>query len=278
MFSSKPKLADGAMGSLLLSKGFSGCLEALVATHPQEIKAIHRTYADAGAEILLTHTFGANRLALFQKGYADSVEHFNQTAVRLLKEVIQERDDNTKPLIFGCIGPTQLSESDIQSLDFKILRATFREQATILAESGVEALVLETFYNAKELCMALEAISGLDLPVVSSVTLTAEGKFLDGTTWPELVAIWQHYNPDCVGMNCSDTPKKMFPVFESLKSQIDKPLWIKFNAGLPPHALSPKEFAKECEPYLSWGVDVLGGCCGTTPEHIWGLAPLIERK
>ncbi len=265
--SGKCLLSDGAMGTQLLQQGFTGCLETLVQAQPQVIQNLHRQYAEAGADILLTHTFGANRLALTQKGLGDVVAAYNTDAVRLLKAVVTEMPK--PPQIFGSVGPTQLRREELQYLDLEILRAVFREQAQTLVESGVDGIVLETFYNAKELCMALEATAGLTVPVVSSVTLTKDGKLLDGTTLPELAAIWQHYNPTLVGINCSDTPQVMWPVFEKLAALIDKPFWLKLNAGVPGVTLTPTEFAKQCAPFWAHPqVRVLGGCCGTTPEHI----------
>ena len=268
-------LADGAMGTQLLQKGFAGCLESLVLTEPQIIQDIHRQYAAVGAQILLTHTFGANRLALNAKGFGGSVEEINTKAVMLIKSVASEF---AKPLqIFGSVGPTQLSRDDIQTLDFNILRAVFREQAQTLVEAGVQGLVLETFYNAKELCMALEATQDLAVPVVSSVTLTLQGQLLDGTTLPELVAIWQHYNPTLVGLNCSDTPTLLWPVWQALQSQIQKPFWLKLNAGMPGQMLTPEEFAVQCRPYIKSNLAVIGGCCGTTALHLQALQRDINK-
>lgn len=270
-------LADGAMGTELLQRGFTGCLEVLVQTQPHVIADLHRQYAAAGSQILLTHTFGANRLALSQNGLGEAVAAINTQAVQLLQAVVAGLSN--PPQIFGSVGPTQLRREELQSLDFEILRTVFREQAQILVEAGVAAVVLETFYNAKELCMALEATQNLDVLVISSVTLTRDGKLLDGASLPELAAIWQHYDPAMVGINCSDTPTLLWPVFEKLAALVAKPFWIKLNAGLSAVTATPQAFAAQCEPFVSHPqVQVLGGCCGTTPQHIAALQKVLQRE
>jgi len=265
-----PLLADGAMGTLLLQQGFSGCLEALLLEKPEIIQKIHQAYQQSGSQIFLTHTFGANRLALAKFDLQNSVDKLNQQAVTVLRQAI-DASEASRTFVLGCIGPSQLSVANIQKTKTFVLHEAFFEQASSLAKSGVDGLVLETFFDLKELSIALEAVQKIGLPLVASVTLTTQAKLLDGGSLDELAALLDFYKPDLAGLNCSDSPKIMWPVFQKWAAKIKQPLWVKLNAGHPSQTLSPKAFADECRSYLEHGVGVLGGCCGTTPDHITKL-------
>lgn len=263
-------LSDGAMATLLLKQGFTGCLEALVLDQPQSIEAAHEAYIAAGSRVILTHTFGANRFALRKHGIEDKVVSFNGAAVDVARSAVAGRDVE----IVGCMGPSQLSGEELAQISSKELQEGFVEQAGELLKNKVSALLLETFHDAIELEIALQAVLRLQpqVPVIASLALKPDGTAYGRGDFKTFVDVLQKNSPDVVGINCSEPPQLMFSIFKKLKKEIQKPFWIKLNTGLPGQLLSEFEFAEQCALYQTPGVVAIGGCCGTTPDYIKRLS------
>lgn len=281
-----PHIADGAMGTLLIDKGFSPrtCLALLNITEPGLIKNVHRAYVAAGASIIFTHSFAANRGQLQHHGLAGQLKEINQRAVANARRAAGETT-----LVFASLGPTGQAGN---KADPSAISETYYEQARVLIAEGVDGLVLETFTHLTEI---LAAITGCEQaapkpgPLVASVSPQRDGRLSDGTPAQVWCQALQESSADIIGINCFTGPKDLPPVFETLVSLTQKPVSLKINAGLPRMgglALKPgrptqkkwiypvdsDEFVLLMSKYARPPVVILGGCCGTTPAYIQKLA------
>jgi homocysteine S-methyltransferase len=281
----RPLLFDGAMGTLLFSRGVPqrASLDELVLTQPDLVGAIHREYINAGADIIETDTFGANRLRLRPFGLSDRASRLNRRAAQLAREArdVAGRD----VLVAGSIGPpTAPLRGPERPTDHEI-RAALREQIEGLLEGGADLLVLETFSALADLLSGVEQARAVcDLPVVASMTFGEDLVAIDGTT-PEagahaLVAA----GVDAVGINCGAGPVACLEALDQI-SVTGTPLFIMPNAGLPArveghfvYAAGPAYFAEAVPRFLGAGARLLGGCCGTTPDHIAAMRPALDRE
>jgi len=268
-------VADGAMGTQLYSGGvfINRCFDELSLSAPDLVRQIHRDYIEAGAEILETNTFGANRVRLAAFGIAEKSRAINLAAVQLAREASQG-----KAFVAGAIGPLGVRLEPLGPTSFVEARAVFREQAEALLEAGVDLLVLETFGDLNELRQAVVAAreaAGPDIVLVAQVTVDDFGHLAGGasveTFAPELDAL----PADVLGLNCSVGPKTTLEVIEQMMRFTSKPLSAMPNAGLPTrvegrsiYLCSPEYMAQYARRLLLAGVKIIGGCCGTTPEHI----------
>ncbi len=278
-------LADGAMGTTLFDRGipFTVCYEELNVTRPELIAEIHRLYIQAGAQIIETNTFGANRTRLEKYGLENKVRDFNLKAAKLAREV---RDSSGEPvLVAGSVGP--LGQSRGQGvLQPDVMRAAFREQIEALMEGGVDFLILETFYDYQQMVHALSVAKAItDLPVVAQMTFSEDGHTFSGHTPAEAISMLQARGADVIGLNCHVGPQGSLAVLEQLASaQPAFPyLSVMPNAGAPErvegrmfyHA-SPEYFASYVPQFVKAGAKILGGCCGTTPEHIAAMSAALK--
>jgi len=269
-------LLDGAWGTELERQGLlSGKVpELLNADNPTAIEAIARSYVEAGSEIILTNTFGANRFVLERHDASTRVEELAVAGVNISRKAAEGR-----ARVFGSIGPTgkivMMGEVSAEQLS-----DAFCETAAAIDSARPDAIVLETFAELEELKLALQAVKAVSkLPVIACMTFSA-GK--DGTTTimgntpEELATVAREHGSDAVGANCGIGPDVYLRVARRLGAVTTLPIWIKPNAGLPQagvdgktrYPVGPEEFASYVPQFIEAGVTFLGGCCGTTPAHI----------
>jgi len=268
-------VADGAMGTMLYSKGvfFNRCYDELSLSQPNLVKQVHDEYVKAGAEILETNTFGANRMRLTGFGLAEKVRDINQAAVRLARETAGD-----SVFVAGSIGPLGARVEPMGKVPLAEARAIFKEQAQALVDAGVDLLILETFSDLNELreaTFAAREAAGPDIVIVSQVTFDDDGNLSDGTTPEAFTGVLNELPCDVIGCNCSVGPKAMLETVEKMMKFARKPLSAMPNAGLPVrvegrnlYLCSPEYMAQYARRFLWAGVRIIGGCCGTTPEHI----------
>jgi homocysteine S-methyltransferase len=270
-------IADGAMGTMLYAKGvfINRCFDELNLSNPGMVGEIHREYVRSGAEILETNTFGANRLKLASFGLADKTAEINRAGVRIAREAAQERSD---VFVAGAVGPLGVLLEPLGPTSFAEARAAYREQIEALVEQGVDLLVFETFLHVNELREALLAareVAGRDTVLVAQMTIDDDGNLFDGTSTATFTEFLDQSPADVVGLNCSVGPKAMLETLERMQSLTRKPLSAMPNAGQPAkvegrnlYLCSPEYMAQYARRMLWAGVRIVGGCCGTTPEHI----------
>ncbi len=278
-------MADGAMGSLLLAKGhdFTQYLEKLNLTDKTLIRKIHQEYFDAGAQILLTHTFGANALRLSKQGLKSQMDILNRCAVENLRAVVQDQ-----AYIAGNIGPSGLSRQEMAEISEDFLLQNFFDQATILAQEGVSLISLETFTNLPELKAAVGGslkATQQKIPLMVSFSPDKNGNLADGTCLQEVITYLNGQSVDVIGLNCCDGPKGLFPLVQKIKTMTSRPLAVKPNAGLPQESngqqiypCGPQAFAQEMRHLANLGIKIMGGCCGTTPEYTRELVSGLYLK
>ncbi len=265
-----------------------GCPEALVLSHPHLVRTLHEAYLGAGADIVLTNTFGANPLTLEPFGLAPRSEVVNRNAAALAREAVQRRGHGW---VLGSIGPGSFLPSLGQS-SFDELRASYLTQVRALLEGGVDGFVIETCQDplqAKAAAAALrEAVpcKGEGPLLVISLSLTEEGRMLLGTTAEAALATLLPFGPDLIGLNCGIGPREVAPALASMAACAPVPLWLKPNAGVPTieggrevFPLGHEEFARLVLALVErHPVAVVGGCCGTTPAHIRSLSSLLGTR
>ncbi len=285
----RPLLCDGAMGTMLYARGASSdqCLEQLVVTRPGWVTEIHQAYASAGADVIKTHTFGANRVRLADYGLADAVRELNFKAVRLARDV---REVAGRALfIAGDVGPLGKRLQPHGPLTPEAARDAFREQIAVLWEAGADLLLFETFLSLDELVIAVEAARATcDLPVVASMTYAQDGKSADGHTPAEAARRLLDAGADVLGANCSVGPALMLETVERLRAALDEfapaaRLIAMPNAGFPErvegrfyYPSSPDYFARSTRAFIEQGARLIGGCCGTTPTHVRAMRGALD--
>jgi homocysteine S-methyltransferase len=268
-------LCDGAMGTLLYAKGvfINRCYDELNVSQPDLIRGIHHEYLQAGAEVIETNTFGANSFRLERHGLADKVKEINFAGAKLAKEAAKSFD----AWVAGSVGPLGIRIEPLGKTSFDEARSAFREQIAALLEGGVDVLILETFGYLEELHQAYKAARELDpkIPVIAQVTVDEEANCLDGST-PEVFAPrLEEWGVDVIGCNCSVGPVAMLEAMERVRAATKAPISAQPNAGIPRsvegrniYLCSPEYMASYARKFVTAGVRLVGGCCGTTPEHI----------
>ena len=268
-------VADGAMGTMLYSRGvfINRCFDELNLSAPDMVRQIHQEYVKAGAEILETNTFGATRQRLGAFGFAEKLQAINHAGVRLAREAA-----NGSAYVAGAVGPLNVRIEPLGPTSFAEARAAFREQIDALLEAGVDLLIFETFGNLDELREAVYAgydASGGEVPMIAQVTIDDFGHLPGGTDTETFTREMNTWPVDVIGLNCSVGPKATLETVERMMEFATKPLSAMPNAGLPMRVegrniyLCSPEYMSQYARRLLWaGVKVIGGCCGTTPEHI----------
>src|SRR5271163_2581380 len=270
-----PVLCDGAMGTLLYAKGvfINRCYDELNLSQPDLIRAIHHDYLQAGADIVETNTFGGNSFRLARHTLADKVAEINQAGARLAREAAKSFD----VWVAGSVGPLGTRIEPLGKTSFEEARQAFREQIAALAEGGVNLLILETFGYLEELHQAMLAAKdvGAKLPLVVQVTIDEDGNCLDGSDPETFAPRIEEWGADVIGCNCSVGPVAMLEAMERVRALTSLPLAAQPNAGIPRsvegrniYLCSPEYMASYARKFVAAGVRVVGGCCGTTPEHI----------
>lgn len=263
------------MGTMLYSRGvfINRCFDELNVSQPSLILETHQEYVRAGAEILETNTFGANRARLGSFGFADKLRAINHAGVRLAREAA-----NDSVFVAGAMGPLGIPIEPLGPTSFVEARSIFREQAEALIEAGVDLLVLETFYDLNELREAIFAVreaAGEKIPLIAHVTIDDEGNLRSGGGPEAYTRKLDEWPVDVIGINCSTGPKATLETIERMLPLTHKPVSVMPNAGMPSriegrniYLSSPEYMAQYARRFIQAGVKIVGGCCGTTPEHI----------
>src|SRR5947209_5997431 len=281
--SARPILCDGAMGTLLYSKGIfiNRCYDELNLSQPELISGIHEDYLHAGAEVIETNTFGANSFRLARHGCGDKVRGVNLAGARLARDAAK----SFQALVAGAVGPLGFRIEPLGKIAREEARDSFRLQIAALVEGGVDLLVLETFGSLDELHQALLAARDVnpDMPVVAQVTIDEDGSCLDGSTPEHFGPRLTEWGADVVGINCSVGPVAMLDAIERLRQVTAAPLSAMPNAGMPRNVegrniylCSPEYMASYARKFVAAGVSLVGGCCGTTPEHIRAMKSALR--
>ena len=268
-------LCDGAMGTLLYSKGIfiNRCYDELNLSQPDLIRGVHHEYLQAGAEIVETNTFGGNSFRLERHGLGGKVREINVAGARLAKEAAKSFDG----WVAGSVGPLGVRIEPLGKTSFQEARDSFREQIAALLEGGVDVLILETFGYVEELHQALLAAKELNpkVPVIAQVTVDEEANCLDGSTPETFAPRLEEWGADVIGCNCSVGPVAMLEAVERVRAATSLPISAQPNAGIPRsvegrniYLCSPEYMASYARKFVAAGVKMVGGCCGTTPEHI----------
>lgn len=298
----KEMILDGAMGTMIqryslteadFGKGRVGCNDVLSLTRPDVISEIHKAYIAAGADLIETNSFNANSISLEEYGLQDSVRAINIAAARLAREAA-DSELSRKVMVVGSMGPSNVALSlpevaGARGVDFDIMRHAYAQQASALIEGGVDILLLETIFdtlNAKAAIAGIEdAFDSLSkrLPLMISVTLTEQGRTLSGQTIEAFMAAIRHSRSWSFGMNCGFGPERMAEWLPEIQRMRGDGALISLhpNAGLPDelgnYNQTPRQFAETMHGYIRRGlIDIAGGCCGTTPEHIAALSQLCN--
>ncbi len=280
---SRVLVCDGAMGTMLYGKGvfINRCFESLNLSQPGLVSEVHREYLAAGADVIETNTFGASRLKLRAFGLGDQVHAINLAGARLAREAAGDR-----AYVAGAIGPLGVRIEPWGKTGVDEAREYFREQAAALVEGGVDLLMLETFRDWNEAAAAIDAVRAVcDLPIVAAVTTEDDGNSLDGTPAEQFGPALVARGANVVGVNCSVGPAPMLETVERLAEACgDVPLVAQPNAGKPRdiegrniYLCSPEYMATYARRFIASGVRLVGGCCGTTPEHIRQIALAVKQ-
>ncbi|MHB8524227.1 MAG: homocysteine S-methyltransferase family protein [Limisphaerales bacterium] len=278
-----PVLTDGAWGTELQARGLrSGEFpDAWNLSHPERVAEVARAYVDAGSRVILTNTFGANRLRLAGHGLSDRVAEINQKGVDISRSAADGRAQ-----VFASIGPSGkfllTGETNPDEL-----RAAFDEQARALAEAGADALVVETMSDLTEAALAVRAAHATGLPVVACMVYDSgknKDRTMTGVTPEQAAEALLAAGADVIGANCGQGIAGFVPICARLRAATSAPLWMKANAGLPElvegrvvYRTTPEAFAEVMPALIAAGASFIGGCCGTNPEFIRAVKAVIQR-
>jgi len=274
-------VCDGAMGTMLYSKGIfiNRCFDELNLSQPALVLDIHREYVQAGADIIETNTFGANRFKLQPHGIEDKLYDINAQAAHIAR-----RAAGDQVFVAGAIGPLGLPLEPYGNVTRAEAESAFVEQAQALAESGVDCLILETFSDINEILAGIKAVRNVcDLPIIAQMTFGDDGNTLMGALPAKVVDILSRAGADVVGANCSVGPQMMLEVIEHMAQSASIPISAQPNAGNPRimggryiYLSSPEYHATYARHFIQKGASIVGGCCGTTPAHIRAIANAVR--
>jgi methionine synthase I (cobalamin-dependent)/5,10-methylenetetrahydrofolate reductase len=266
-------VCDGAMGTMLYARGVfvNRCFDALNVTDPGRVGGVHREYVRAGADVIETNTFGANRVKLRGFGLADQIADINRAGAILARQAAGNR-----VYVAGAMGPLGIRIEPWGRTGRDEAEGYFREQAQALLDGGVDLFVLETFRDLTEIGAAIAAVRSVsDRPIVAQMTTAEDGSSLDGMPPEQFAPALAGLGPDVIGINCSIGPAPMLETIERIASAAALPLAAQPNAGRPRdidgrniYLTSPEYMASYARRFVTAGVRLVGGCCGTTPEHI----------
>jgi homocysteine S-methyltransferase len=268
---------DGAMGSLLYERGVfvTQNFEQLNVTRPELVSRIHEDYVAAGAQVIETNTFGANGFCLDRHGLGDQVRAYNVAGARLARKVAGDG-----VWVAGSIGPTGLVPGVAGPAELELVAATFADQAAALVEGGVDLFVLETFRHLEEIRLAIEAArrEAPDLPIIASMAFNPSETVADGSTPEQVATTLRGWGADAIGVNCGDGPQLALAIAERMRGA-GLPLCVQPNAGLPRtvdgrllYMATPEYLDVFARRTIQLGATMIGGCCGTTPDHVHWMA------
>lgn len=271
-----PLVFDGAMGTQLYERGIfiNKSFDDANLSNPEMVQAIHLSYVEAGADIISTNTFAANRIKLRRHGLEEKVRAINAAGVQLAKQVTPE-----DCFVAGSIGPTGLTPAMLSDAELREIRAAYEEQAKILSDEGVDLIVLETFRLLSEIRIAIEAVRAVcDLPIVALMAFDSEHHTGDGADPERVARLLVEWGADVIGANCLEGPHVIFDVVEQMVGR-GAPVCAMPNAGYPRkvderliYMATPEYFGVYARRFYKAGIAIVGGCCGTGPEHILRIA------
>jgi 5-methyltetrahydrofolate--homocysteine methyltransferase len=278
LLSEAPVLTDGAWGTEMQARGLQpgDCPDEWNLSHPERVEEVARAYVEAGSQVILTNTFGANRILLARHGLAAKAQEINRAGVE-----ISRRAADGRARVFASMGPCgkmlfagEVSEEEVAQ--------AFEEQARVLAEAGADAIVIETMSDPGEAKLAVVAAVATGLPVVACMTFDSgrdHDRTMTGTTAEEAAIALTSAGADVVGANCGQGAEGYVGIAKRLRAATDLPIWMKPNAGLPVvsdgsvhYDTTPQDFARHAQSLVEAGASFIGGCCGTAPEFIRELA------
>jgi 5-methyltetrahydrofolate--homocysteine methyltransferase len=273
-----PILADGAMGTMLFSAGlqFGDPPEMWNLTQPEVVRRVYRGYIDAGSKIVLTNTFGGNRLRLSLHGNEKRVSEFNQMAAIILRAELDAAGSDA--LMAGDIGPSGSIMAPLGTLEYDEAVDVFAEQATALVAGGVDLIWIETMSDLAEVKAAIEGVRRVapDLPLIATMTFDTRGRTMMGVTPEQAVAAIRDWGVDATGGNCGNGPDELIPVIAKMRAADPEAVLVaKSNAGMPElvdlkavYRAEPSEMADYATAVGAAGASIIGGCCGSTPAHL----------
>ncbi len=285
-------LADGAMGTMLHSRGvsFDKCFDELNLTNPAAVADIHREYIEAGAQLILTNTFGANRFKLGKHGLKKQTAEINKAGVELAKRVVAASFKNI--LVAGDVGPLGVRIAPFGRVQPEQARAAFAEQIKALCEAGADLIVIETMSDLYEIQEAIKAAhdvgAGHDspVPIVASVTFTRDDRTVLGDDPMKVARTLKKAGADVIGVNCSGGPAQLLRLLKQMRLAVpDGKFWVKPNAGWPEqvsgrimYPADPEYFGDYALSFREAGACIVGGCCGTTPQHIAAMRKALDTS
>lgn len=281
----KTLLADGAMGTMLHARGvgFDKCFDELNLTNPAAVADVHREYIEAGAELIITNTFGANRFKLSKHGLHHDVEKINRAGVELAKRVVAVSFKDV--LIAGDVGPLGVRIAPYGRVKLEEAREAFAEQVKALAEAGADVIIIETMSDLYEIQEAIKAAKeNSSLPIIASVTFTRDDRTLLGDDPAKVAHRLAAAGADVIGVNCSGGPSQLLRILKQMRqAESSSKFWVKPNAGWPEQVsgriMYPADadyFGEYAVQFRAAGANIVGGCCGTTPQHIAVMKKALE--
>jgi homocysteine S-methyltransferase len=290
LLSTQTILADGAMGTMLHARGvgFDKCFDELNLANPSAVAEIHRAYIEAGAQLIITNTFGANRFKLTKHGLQDKIIDINKAGVDLAKRVVAASFRDV--LVAGDVGPLGVRIAPYGRVKLEAAREAFAEQIQALADSGVDLIVIETFSDLYEIREAIKAARDVGashdspLPVVASVTFTRDDRTVLGDDPVKVARMLNECGVDVIGINCSGGPAQLLRLLKQMNQAVpDAKFWIKPNAGWPEqvggrimYPADAEYFGEYALSFREAGACIVGGCCGTTPQHIAAMKKALD--
>jgi homocysteine S-methyltransferase len=276
-------VCDGAMGTMLYNKGIfiSRSFDELNVSNPQLVREIHLEYIKAGADIIETNTFGGNRTKLMSHGIAEQSREINLQGARIAREAAGK-----DVFVAGAIGPLGIRIEPWGKTSIDEARGIFREQAQDLLDGGVDLFILETFFDLNEVHAAIQAVRDVSrLPLIVQMSVEDDGNSLEGTP-PEIFAKQlEDWGADVIGLNCSVGPHTMLDAIERIANVTSRKLSVQPNAGKPRniegrniYLSSPEYMASYAKKFVQYGVRIVGGCCGTTPQHIRAIRASVQGE
>lgn len=278
----KTLLVDGATGSNLMAKGMPRgiCTELWVMEHKNIIQDLQRAYIEAGSKIIYAPTFGANRINLTDRQLEDRIEEINHILVGYSKEIA-----GTDAYVAGDITTSGKIIAPDSGYTYDMAFQNYQEQIRILNDAGVDCIVAETMINIEETLAAVDAARTIcELPILCSMTVEADGSIFSGGNAMEAAVALESAGADAVGINCSVGPDQLVSIVRSIKNCVSIPVLVKPNAGMPliddfgnaVYNMDAVTFAKHMKVLVESGADIIGGCCGTTPEYIRETAKILH--
>ncbi|MBN8656644.1 MAG: bifunctional homocysteine S-methyltransferase/methylenetetrahydrofolate reductase [Anaerolineae bacterium] len=285
LLNQKTVLADGAMGTMLHARGvgFDKCFDELNLTNPAAVADVHREYIEAGAELIITNTFGANRYKLSKHGLQDDVAEINRAGVELAKRVVAASFKDI--LIAGDVGPLGVRIAPYGRVKLEEAREAFAEQIKALAAAGADVIIIETMSDLYEIQEAIKAAKeNSSLPIIASVTFTRDDRTLLGDDPAKVAHRLADAGADVIGVNCSGGPSQLLRILKQMRqAEPNSKFWVKPNAGWPEQVsgriMYPADadyFGEYAVQFRQAGANIVGGCCGTTPQHIAVMKKALE--